>query len=581
MQTRRNYGGGVFGASLFGHGLGTARLLLEPNAAAGTTGAGGAAAPAAGQAGAAAPPPPANPQINQAVGAGAPGAGAPAGGMDALAAAIGNAVTAAVTGGMQQMQQANQQQAAAIGQLQQTLQGILQPQNRNAQQMVAGTAANPGAGHTVRQGESIMGSRGFSFLQALRLAGGRCEATMAKHEAELSGRLYQAYDRSNPMFEHGQNAILVPVASEHIPDDALADECRQMTMASVAGAHEGNVRQAASLARLGAGRFAGNPELRQALSIFDDSQMGIFLDSTLQGELIPLLRAQEIFSRAGATEITLPMNGRLPMGRQVGAVSAYWVGQGAAGNSNRGITESNPTTGKQGMIAKKLGILVRIPNDLIRFSSRSVEMFIRQDIAMVAALEESSTFLKAAGSDFQPKGLTSYSGIETVLASTVGTDGNTVEPEDMDALAAEIEENEIDISNFTLVMRPKMRQALANRRADAVTANDGKGPFVFLDMAVNATMGNRQTVRGYRTVTSTQVPNNLSKGSSGATLTQIIGGVFQHAIIGRHGVMEFATATQGTNEFTRDETLLRAIEYVDFMPRYEEAFGMITSLIIG
>lgn len=578
MQTRRTYGGGVFGGSLFGYGLGSARLMLNPNATTGTTGA----APAA-PAGQAAPPaapaqaaPAAPAQIQQAVGGGAQPPAAPAG-FDGLIAAIGQAVGQA----MGPLQQQAQQQTAAMNTLHQTLQGMAQPQNPRAAGMVSGTAAQPGAAHGIRQGENIMGSRGFSFLQALRYSGGHIEATQAKMEGELSARLYQAYGQNNPMFEHGRGAILVPVAAEHIPDDALADECRQMTQASVAGLHMGNIRQAANMARMGAGRFGNNPELQQALGIFDDTQMGIFLDSAMQGELIPLLRAQEIFSRAGATEITLPINGRLPMGRHVGAVNAYWVGQGAAGNSNRGITASNPTTGKQGMIAKKLGVLVRIPNDLIRFSSRSVELFIRQDIAMVAALEESSTFLKAAGTDLQPKGLTAYSGIETVLASTVGTDGNTVEPEDMDALCAEIEENEIDVSNFTLVMRPKMRSALANRRADAVTAGDGKGPFVFLDMAVNATMGNRKTIRGYNVITSTQVPNNLTKGSSGATLTQIIGGVFQHAIIGRHGVMEFATANQGTDEFTRDETLLRAIEYVDFMPRYEEAFGMITSLIVG
>ncbi len=76
-----------------------------------------------------------------------------------------------------------------------------------------------------------------------------------------------------------------------------------------------------SLFLLGGGRIS------QALSIYDDANMGIFTNAGPQGELISLLRAREVFSRAGATGVTLPPNGVLPVPKQTSAATAFWLGR--------------------------------------------------------------------------------------------------------------------------------------------------------------------------------------------------------------------------------------------------------------
>lgn len=546
-----------------GTGLGAARFRLDSNAAPGTTTAPAPSAPSAHHPAPAAPAP----AVNQAANAFDVGA---------LATAIGAQVAQHVAPINAAVLALTQRVEGVTNQVN----GLSAPTNPNAAAIAAGTAGAPGAGAAIRQGESIMSSRGYSFSRMLQCVGGMMGAEHAKIEGELSGRLRRIY-QGNGLVSQG-TGWLVPVAAEHIHDEAIRAEIRQLSQAGLAGVTMEDARQVSqwrnerTLSRL-------PRDVSQALSIHDETALGIFLDVAMQGELIPLLRAQEVMSRAGAREITLPINGRLSMGAQVGAQSAYWVGTGAAGASNRALTSSEPSTGSRHLMARKLGCLCRVPMDLVRFSTRAVELFLRQDMATVMALEESNTFLNnTTVTDLKPKGILAYAGIKTVLAGVIGTDGNTIQPEDVDMLMAEIEEANVPIneSGFTLVMRPKLRAALATRRADAVSGGDGAGQYVFLDMALNAMQGNRSLIHGYRCLTSTQVSAARTKGS-GTNLTMVFGGDFSQFVIGRHGVMEFATATQGDTSFQNDEMYLRGIEYVDGIPRYEEAFGIIDTLING
>ena len=51
------------------------------------------------------------------------------------------------------------------------------------------------------------------------------------------------------------------------------------------------------------------------------------------------------------------------------------------------ITESQPTTGNLDLQAKKLGVFVKLNNELLRFASPSAEGLVRLDMARAAALK--------------------------------------------------------------------------------------------------------------------------------------------------------------------------------------------------
>src|SRR5439155_82144 len=162
----------------------------------------------------------------------------------------------------------------------------------------------------------------------------------------------------------------------------------------------------------------------KALGTIQDTAGGGLVRFPVLGELIELQRNLEAFAAAGAQEVALPPNGRLQFPKLTGGSTAYWVGEASS------ITESQPTTGNLDLQAKKLGVLVKVNNELLRFASPSAEGLVRLDMARVAALKADLAMLEGTGGT-QIKGLTTYSDITAHTASTTGSNGDTFQPEDV------------------------------------------------------------------------------------------------------------------------------------------------------
>src|SRR5207342_3688406 len=96
------------------------------------------------------------------------------------------------------------------------------------------------------------------------------------------------------------------------------------------------------------------------------------------------------------------------------------------------------------------------------------------DMARAAALKADLAMLEGTGGT-QIKGLITYSGIATHSASTSGANGDTFTPADVALMESKLPDA-VD-SPSAWVMRKAMFAAIMNRRADAVSASDGKGPF--------------------------------------------------------------------------------------------------------
>ena len=411
-----------------------------------------------------------------------------------------------------------------------------------------------------------LGDKGYSFARAMFALSGEGGAEDAPYEVDLGNRLRQRYGQSDSGMKPGAKTLLVPLASQHIHryEKDLADECRQAVRQGL-----GSGPDPLDMARIHQQTYGGT--IQQALSIYDDSKLGLLLGPTQTGEMIDFLRAREVFTNAGAREITLPPNGRISFTRQTGTITGYWMGKGT---SNRTITESDPSTDSLLLAAKKLAALVKVPNDLIKFATENVEAFIRTDIALTLARTLDLSLLTAVGDDYEPKGLINYS-IQSHTASTVGANGDTFEPEDARLMKAKIEDENIE-GDVTFVMRSLMHAVIATRRSAAHTAGTLDGPFVFQEAMLASALGQGDRLAGSNIVKSTQVPKDRSKGAA-SNLSMVIAGAFAEYLIGRHGVLELANADQ-TN-FSTDETLIRAIQYVDGVPRREKAFIMCDKLV--
>lgn len=319
---------------------------------------------------------------------------------------------------------------------------------------------------------------------------------------------------------------------------------------------------------------------KKAMGQTVDALGGTLVPAPAQGEFIDLQRNFEAFTRAGAREVPLPPQGRISYPKQVNGSTAYWVGEAAT------ITESDLATSSLYLEAKKLGVLTRVSDELMRFSDPQVEAIIRYDQAMQSALKADVAMFTGTGGT-QIKGLLTYptgaanapwvQGTDNVIlrtASTTDTNGDTLQPQDPILLSQTLPDP-VQAMPKTFIFYTPQAMSIMGRRTDAVTANDQKGQFVF-DLNRDPATGLPNGLYGNKVITSYNVPSNIIKGS-GTNLTLLLVGAFSDWFIARSGVVEFDS--NPWSYFAQVQTQLRTIQYIDAGPRHNASFGYITSLL--
>jgi len=408
-------------------------------------------------------------------------------------------------------------------------------------------------------------SEGYSVLKAAAFALGFIGPDQAKTELHAHQQLRDLYATYGFVPHCGHQSFLVPLSTDHLPafeprGEKLRNELRQKMQASATGY---DPDEADWLTRRAGMRT-------KALGTTSDAAGGTLVQKAMLGELIDLQRNMECFSQAGSREIALPPNGRIQFPKLTGGSTAYWVGEGSA------ITDNDPTTGSLDLQAKKLGVLVKVNNELLRFSSPSAEGLIRQDMARVAALKADLAMLEGTGTT-QIRGLLNTSGVLAHTASTVGANGNTFEAGDIAGMEGKLPDA---VSAPTAwLMRKAMFAALMNRRADAVSAADGKGNFLFHPMR-SAADAPPTDIYGTPTIRSSQVSAARTKGSA-TNLTYIVLGYFPDWIIARMGVMEFLASGMGDTALQNDQTWLRGIQHIDAGPRNAGSFAVCDQVVVA
>jgi HK97 family phage major capsid protein len=416
----------------------------------------------------------------------------------------------------------------------------------------------------VTRGPVLHDSAGYSVLKAAAFALGFIGPEQAKEEIYVHEQLRQLYAGYGFVPHQGQQSFLVPLASAHLPafepqGQRLREELRQKLAAAT---EQYDPEEAGWWQR----RVSG---WSKALGTISDTAGGTLVAPPVMGELIELQRSLEAFSRAGAREVALPPNGRLQFPKLTAASTAYWVGEGAS------IPESQPATGMLQLQAKKLGVLVRLNNELLRFASPSAEGLVRYDMARAAALKADLAMLEGTGGT-QIQGLLTYADIQTHSASTPGANGDVFEPQDV-ALMESLLPDAVEGPTAWL-MRKNMYAALMNRRSDAVSSGDNRGPFLFREP--RAAEPNPPRLFGTRVVRSAQISQTRSKGAA-TNLTYILLGYFPDWIIARLGIMEFLASGLGDSALQNDQTLLRGIQHIDAGPRHSASFVLCDQLLVA
>lgn len=396
---------------------------------------------------------------------------------------------------------------------------------------------------------------------------------LAPEERNISDRLEKAgYAKSN------QGGVMFPLAPELIPDDAadLREEVsKRMSLSIDHGELAYLCKKFPQVARM-------FDVIQKDLAIGTDTLGGYLVPSVQSDRVIDLLRNREVFMRAGAREVPLPPSGATPWPKLSTDPTFTWGDPDRSTN----ISTSNLGFDMLRLRAKQLVGAIAIPNALIRFSAPSVELVARNALAVAAAIAEDLAWLEGAGSELEPKGITNYGfsaadvptrgKVSLHVAATVAANGNTFEPEDIALMLARYEEGKDPDQPTAWVMRPSLWAAIQNRRADAVSANDKKGPFMFPVSRGDFGRAPEKRLQDIPVLTTLQAQADRVKGS-GTTLQYILLGNFSRWMIGRSGALELAASEHV--RFLQDQTVLKAILYADAGPEHEESFVVTDTLL--
>ena len=195
-------------------------------------------------------------------------------------------------------------------------------------------------------------------------------------------------------------SFLRAIRAQAFPNDRKAVE---------AAAFEREVSQAveSTMGISARGYLVANEVLTRDLTVGTASAAGdlVFTDAR-PGSFIELLRKRMALSGLGVTMLA-GLNGPVAIPRQTGAATAYWVAEKGT------LTESNPTVDQVNLTPKTLGAYTEFSRRLMLQSSLDVEQMVRNELATVIALEIDRVALYGTGTNAQPQGLKSVTGINT------------------------------------------------------------------------------------------------------------------------------------------------------------------------
>ena len=426
----------------------------------------------------------------------------------------------------------------------------------------------------IRKGESILSSRPLSVVHLLRAvikekAGESDWGDNAKIELELAQKVRKESD-AMCNGSSGYSKFCLPIGSAF-----MARNWNETGATQADGSPLGMPGYSRSLIKEIQDHFsqplAFDPDEAVRLGVRKDQLRN---DSTLggslvplaaQGELIEVLRNSLALGRVpGIRMVPLPPQGSIRFPRQTSATSIAAYGEGAT------ISESQLGTGSVTLSAKSYRGLVDMTDEILRFAGNpSIEALVRQDLAEQVGLTVDADMLTGPGG-LSILGLLNIPSIQTKTASTTGADGNTLHPEDITNLIAQMAGANAHVERgVAVLMRPELLSLIG-------TSRDDNNAFAFGAAFNNSAAGS--TLWGYPVVTSTNISNTRRKGS-GTALTYVLVVVPSEIMVGTTGVMDFAMTDSDASKFQQGIKTVRAIWYGDLGVRHESGVGLVDQLL--
>lgn len=311
-------------------------------------------------------------------------------------------------------------------------------------------------------------------------------------------------------------------------------------------------------------KFGEDAAVTKALSTVVGSEGGFLFGEEIASDFIELLRPQSVIR--SMNPVVMPMvNGRLTMSGLAGGASFAYIGE------NKKIGKSQPTFRQVKGTAKKGAALVPISNDLIRKPSVNALQVVRDDMIAAAAAGSDAAFIRADGSQDQPKGLRHWAAAANVIAAN-GTVNLANVTTDLGKLMLALANADCRFIRPGFLMSPRSAIYLMSVR-------DTNGNFAFREEMLAGRLWN------YPWKWTTQIPSNLGGGTNESELyladfADVVIGDEEQVQIEVSGDAAYDDGT-GTivSAFQYDQTVVRLIVEHDLVVRHRESIAVLTAVL--
>ena len=274
----------------------------------------------------------------------------------------------------------------------------------------------------------------------------------------------------------------------------------------------------------------------------------------LAGSFIEALRARMVVKQAGALVLS-GLVGDVAIPAQNAVNSASWVAENAA------VTEVNPTYRQVTMAPKTLGTFTDISRHLMHQSTPAIETIVRNDIIQTLSNEVDKKAIQGDGTSNTPTGILNTSGIGSVA---MGTNGDQATWAKVVETWKEVATDNANIGALGWVTSPLQISRLMS--IAKVSSSDS----VMI-------MNDQNNLMGYKVFSTTNSPDNLTKGTASGTCSALTFGNFNDLIIGEWGSLDISVDPY-TNA-AKGGTRIIGLYDVDVAVRHAESFAAIKDLI--
>lgn len=272
----------------------------------------------------------------------------------------------------------------------------------------------------------------------------------------------------------------------------------------------------------------------------------------LAEQFIDRLRAALVVRQLGA-RILSGLTGNVAIPRLKGSATAGWVAE------NTALTATDQQVDQVTLSPKTAGAITEFSRTVLLQASPDIEQIVRSDLAAVLAQALDLAAISGTGASNMPRGILSTVGIGNVA---LGANGLALTYDNVVDLMGTCQDANAESGNALLSNYKVQRQA---RKLKDTTGKP---------------LGEEVVFQGARRAFTTNVPANLTKGTSTGICSAMIYGNFADLLIGIWGdAVDILVNPYESTAYSKGNVQVRAMMTCDIAVRHAESFSSIQDIL--